>query len=53
MGSLNLSLYDNVELVLNFSNGNCLTDTGTLWVYAETHNVYQLRQGQLGRVFVH
>ena len=53
MGSLNLSLYDNVELVLNFSNGNCLTDTGTLWVYGETHNVYQLRQGQLGRVFVH
>ena len=52
-GSLNLSLYDSVELVLNFSNGNVLGDTGTLWVYGDTYNVFQIRQGMLGRVFVH
>ena len=53
MGSLNMSLYDSIELVMDYSNGNVLQDTGTLWVYAETWNVMSIRSGQLSRVFVH
>ena len=53
MGSINMSLYDSIELVMEYSNGNVLQDTGTLWVYAETWNVQSIRSGQLSRVFVH
>lgn len=52
MGFINMSLYSSVELVLEFSNGNVLADTGTLWVYSEAWNVYSIRSGVLNKVFV-
>jgi hypothetical protein len=52
-GSINLSLYDSVELVLDFSNGGKVQDSGTLYVFADVWNVWTIRNGQLGVVFVH
>lgn len=50
-GSLNTSLYNDISLTFDYSNGGKLTSTGNLQVYADSHQVWALRSGNFGKLF--
>jgi len=50
-GSLNTSLYSDVSLVFNYSNGGILSASGNLQVYADSHQVWAMRSGNFGKLF--
>ena len=50
-GSLNTSLYSDVSLRFDYSNGGALSASGNLQVYADSHMVWAMRSGNFGRLF--
>lgn len=52
-GSLNSSLYSDISLTFDYSNGGKLSASGNLQVYAESHQVWSMRSGNFGQLFAH
>lgn len=50
-GSLNTSLYSDVSLTFDYSNGGKLSTSGNLQVYADSWQVWAMRSGNFGALF--